>query len=112
MTSDGGTALIIALGLGVLLGFLLALIASSAMCRVRPRQRRPRARNRRRGGTASKSAATGKRIDIPGAVARCKVSGQVEVTLASDGPAQVFLDLDRALVGAGVAVTISHPDKE
>jgi hypothetical protein len=58
---------------------------------------------------ASGLTADGARIDIPGAVARCKVSGRADLIFASDGPAQVYLDLNRALAGAGVAVTVKVP---
>jgi hypothetical protein len=58
---------------------------------------------------ASGLTADGLRMDIPGAVARCKVAGEAELTFAADGPAQVFWDLNRALTAAGVALLIKKP---
>lgn len=50
--------------------------------------------------------ADGERVDIPTAVARCKVAGRAELVFASDGPATVYVDLNKALARAGVAVTL------
>ena len=120
MTSDdGNTALIVALGVGFLLGYFLSLITRSAIHRAPPRRRRPQARSRTRRdlrrASGSKPAATkvlggstpgtagacalrldvsdltadGKRSDSPSTVVRCKLSSQIELTLASDGPGRV-----------------------
>ena len=119
MTSDdGNTALIVALGVGFLLGYFLSLITRSAIHRARSRRRRPQARSRTRrdlrrapgskpaatkvlGGSTSGTAGAcalrldvsdltpdGKRSDSPSTVVRCKLSSQIELTLASNGPAQ------------------------
>lgn len=128
MASDCGIAIFFALGIGFLIGYLIASIGR-AMRRARPRRSRPRDRSRTRrnlrrptaSGTtgacvlrldASGLTADGKPIDIAGAVARCKVTGQVELTVASDDLAHAYIALIRALAGAGVAVTIKRPTEE
>lgn len=50
--------------------------------------------------------ADGVPIDIPGAVARCKPAGRVDLTFAKSGPAQVYMDLNTALSKAGIKVTV------
>jgi hypothetical protein len=97
MANDGG---IVVLVVGFLLGYLLALM-SPAMRRALPRRRRSRTRSRARRLDPSGFTAEGAHIDVSGAVARCKVSGQVEMTVAGGGPAQGSLDLDPAPAGAG-----------
>ncbi len=93
MANDGG---IVVLLVGLFLGYLLALR------RAVPRRRRSRARSRVRRLDPSGLTAEGARVDVPSAVARCKVSGQVEMTVAGGGPAQGSRDLDHAPAGAGL----------
>lgn len=50
--------------------------------------------------------ADGVPIDIPGAVARCKPTGKVDLTFTPAGPAQVYMDLTAALSKAGIKVTV------
>jgi hypothetical protein len=50
--------------------------------------------------------ADGKPVDVPGAVAHCKVAGKADLVFGEDGPASVYVELNRALSSAGVAVTV------
>lgn len=45
-------------------------------------------------------------VDVAAAVARCKAAGAARLALASDAPASVYLELNQALVRAGVPVTV------
>lgn len=51
--------------------------------------------------------ANGQTVDVPGAVARCKAAGRAELVFATDGPASVYVELNRALFRAGVRVEVS-----
>ena len=51
--------------------------------------------------------ADGQRVDVAGAVARCKASGRAEIIFAKDGPAAIYVDLNRALSQAGISVRVS-----
>jgi hypothetical protein len=51
--------------------------------------------------------ADGQRVDVAGAVARCKATGRAELIFAKDGPAAIYVDLNRALSRAGIAVRVS-----
>jgi len=50
--------------------------------------------------------ADGLPVDVAGAVARCKAAGRAKLLFAEDGPASVYVDLNRALSQAGVSVTV------
>jgi hypothetical protein len=51
--------------------------------------------------------AEGHSVDVASAVARCKEAGRAQIFLGKDGPASVYVELCRALAGAGVPVTVS-----
>jgi len=55
---------------------------------------------------ASGLTADGQRVDVGGAVARCKTAGRAQLVFAKDGPASIYVDLNRALSLAGVPVTV------
>jgi hypothetical protein len=51
--------------------------------------------------------ADGQTVDVPQAVARCKAAGRADLVFASDGPASVYVELNRALFREGVRVEVS-----
>lgn len=51
--------------------------------------------------------ADGQRVDVAGAVARCKATGRAELIFGKDGPAAIYVELNRALSQAGIAVRVS-----
>lgn len=115
--SDGNALLALALGIGG--GFMLAYV------RRRDRQpdcdrsphtpTAPAARNAARGTGARACSlrldaagltADGHRVDVAGAVARCKEAGRAELVLDNDARISIYIDLCRALAVAGVPVTV------
>jgi hypothetical protein len=109
--SDGNSLLTLTLGLGG--GLALAYfrrdddapgVAASAAPQAKPSrtQRRCSLRLDARGLTAD-----GQTVDIAGAVTRCKAAGGAELLFAKDGPAAVYVDLNRALSRAGIPVKVS-----
>jgi hypothetical protein len=57
--------------------------------------------------TAAGLTADGHPLDIPSAVARCKVAGRAEVSIAADAPGAIYARLARALAEVGV-ISIPH----
>jgi len=53
--------------------------------------------------------ADGQRVDVAGAVERCKRAGRAALVFAKDGPAAVYVELIQALSRAGVPVTVRSP---
>jgi hypothetical protein len=53
--------------------------------------------------------ADGARVDVSGAVARCKAAGRAELALAKDGPASVYVELAKALADAKVPLSLRAP---
>jgi hypothetical protein len=58
---------------------------------------------------ASGLTADGDRVDVAGAVERCKRAGRAELVFAKDCPAAVYVELNQALARAGVPVTVRSP---
>jgi hypothetical protein len=58
---------------------------------------------------ASGLTADGQRVDVAGAVERCKRAGRADLVFASNGPAAVYVELSQALARAGVPVTVRSP---
>lgn len=50
--------------------------------------------------------ADGQRVDVSGAVARCKAAGKADLVFAKNGPAAVYVQLNQALARAHVPVTV------
>jgi hypothetical protein len=46
-------------------------------------------------------------VDVAEAVARCKAGGRAEIIFAKDGPAAIYVDLNRALSRARISVRVS-----
>lgn len=55
---------------------------------------------------ASGLTADGERVDIPSAVARCKVAGKVEWAVMPDAPSAVVIELSKALAAEKLPVTL------
>src|SRR5688500_3725348 len=58
---------------------------------------------------ASGLTADGSRVDVAGAVARCKAAGRAELVLSKDAPAAVYSELGGALAAAKVPLTLRAP---
>lgn len=120
--SDGSALLALALGVGG--GLLLAYVRGrdrqpDGECRPERSLQTPTApaeRNAVRGTgggacllrlDATGLTVDGHRVDVAGAVARCKEAGRAKLVLGNDGSIPIYIDLCSALAVAGVPLRVS-----